>query len=199
MPIINQVVSGGGTTPTGKYQLLQIVKDDSDNTVGVVSGFHTDGDGVEYAVVCLPQYQQNGNFLSSATTITDLAQIIDNEIFECTDTATSNCTKILDFATANNYTSSAVSHCRSLSFVIDGVTYYGQLPNIQELIDIFIHRTDISTISGATIQVVNSSFWSSTQRINGNVWQIYRYGGVQANSMTYSDIALPVLEIPNAV
>ena len=39
--------------PTGKYSLLDRVVDDSNNSIGIVVGFHFDANDVEYAVVCL--------------------------------------------------------------------------------------------------------------------------------------------------
>uniref|UniRef100_UPI003865CADA hypothetical protein n=1 Tax=Methanobrevibacter sp. TaxID=66852 RepID=UPI003865CADA len=41
------------SAPTKKYNLLDRVKDDSNNEIGTVSGFFTDANNVEYAVVCL--------------------------------------------------------------------------------------------------------------------------------------------------
>lgn len=51
-------VSGGGS---GKYQLLQRISDDNGTGIGTVSGFFTDANNVEYAVVCLDaQYRISG-------------------------------------------------------------------------------------------------------------------------------------------
>lgn len=212
MAIINQVVSGGGSpAPSGKYQLLQRVKDDSNNEIGTVCGFHTDANNVEYAVVCLDaQYrsQPNWNFkyMSAYGEIPDLP--IYNSpmtVWSNTDTATFNCTKILDYATANGYTSTAVSHCRNQSFVIDGTTYYGQLPTIIELVKIFmnaatINAQDTSLSGGGSGKALQQAqYWSSCQYSGAYGFYMTTYGTTEVGSKTQnSTAAAPILELPNA-
>ena len=189
----------------GPYPLLSRVTDDSNNEIGTVCGYHTDANSVEYAVVCLDaQYRlASGQYLSSAGEVTGLALLSDQTVWGNTDTATSNCTKILDFAVAHGYTSSAVSHCRSKSFAIDGTTYYGQLPTIVELTDIFRNRTAINTKDTSASQysslVVPSATatWSSSQGSSTNGWAIFAGGGCNGtNFKTGGCFVVPVLEIP---
>lgn len=206
MPIINTVIAGGGTTPTGKYQLLQRVKDDSNNEIGTVCGYHTDANDVEYAVVCLDaQYRlSSGQYLSAKVAITGLALLADVTLWENPDTATSNCDKILAFIDGTEYTSSAVTHCRSKSFVIEGTTYYGQLPTIVELTDVFRNRTAINTKDTSASQysslVVpnNAITWSSSQYNSNNGWSANTTGVITNNSKSGNYFVLPILEIPNA-
>ena len=199
--------SGGGVTPTGKYQLLDRVKDDNNNEIGTVTGFHTDANNVKYAVVCLDaQYRQSGaQYLSADVAITGLATLQDQTLWENTDTATSNCDKILAFIDGTEYTSSAVTHCRSKSFVIEGTTYYGQLPTIVELTDIFMNRTAINTKDTSASQyssfVVPSAThaWSSSQPTGAsNGLYLRRDGTVTVITKSNKFFVLPVLEIPNA-
>ena len=51
---------------SGKYQLLQRIKDDTNTEIGTVSGFVKNSNDTEYAVVCLDaQYRTFGQFLSA--------------------------------------------------------------------------------------------------------------------------------------
>lgn len=194
--------------PTGKYTLLQRVKDDSNNEIGTVCGFHTDANNVEYAVVCLDaQYRlDSGDYLSSNVRITDLPVLENQSLWEDADTATSNCTKILDFAVANGYTSTGVSHCRSKSFVIEGATYYGQLPTIVELTDVFRSRTTINandptaTQYSSLIITTSTVCFSSSQGRTDTGWGIDQYGEIKNTfSKNYGRFIIPVLELPNAL
>ena len=207
MAIINQVVSGGSSpTPSGKYQLLQRVTDDNNNEIGTVCGFHTDSNSVEYAIVCLDaQYRlANGYYLSNQDAITGLAMYTDQSLWESTDTATSNCTKILDYATSGGYTSTAVSHCRSKSFTIDGTTYYGQLPTLVELVKVFMNRTAINTKDTSASQYsslivpTSSRVLSSTQRDASGGWIMNSTGNTFSYAKTLEALVFPILELPNA-
>lgn len=193
----------GGSS--GKYSLLQRISDDNNNEIGTVSGFFTDANNVEYAVVCLDaQYRlDSGQWSSSTGVVTDLPYYQNPTVWSSTETATFNTQKILDWCSANEYTSSACSHCRSKSFTIDDTTYYGQLPNIVELVDIFRRRiainsadTSASSYSSLIIPTENSC-WSSTQAFDYISFIIASAGEA---TVFYKDIdcfVIPVLEIPN--
>lgn len=198
----------GGTS--GKYQLLDRVKDDSNNEIGTVSGFFTDANDVEYAVVCLDaQYRATGVWCSSSTGVTNLPKYASWAMWEAKETATSNTGLILSYCTANNYTSSACTHCRSKSFVIDGVTYYGQMPNTLELCDICkhytylnSHDTSLSQYSSYRLGLTGSSdrVWASSQTNNSQAWTVYgSSGGIASSGKTGTYLTVPVLEIPNAI
>ena len=197
-------ISGGGSS--SKYQLLQRVTDDSNNEIGTVSGFFTDGNDVEYAVVCLDaQYRlDQGKYCGTSGPITNLPQYQNQSIYSATETATFNTQKILDFCTAQSTTSTACSHCRSKSFNIDGTTYYGQLPNIVELIDIFRRRVGINSADTSAnsypelIVPTDMNVWSSSQFSDGNAWCVYYYGGVNSLLKNETIEVFPILEIPNA-
>lgn len=193
-PVIN--VGGGSVTPSAKYKLLQRVSDDSNNEIGTVSGFFTDKNDVEYAVVCLDAIYRNSSaqWASATGDVTNMPLYDNWTIWEAPETATENTTLILA-----SKTSSACTHCRSKSFTIGGVTYYGQLPNIIELVDIARHRTAINAAdtSGGSITIAtNNDYWSSSQADSISGWCIYFTGNTGYNGMTTNSCVCPVLEIP---
>lgn len=195
-----------------KYQLLERIKDDNNNEIGTVSSFFTDANNIEYAVVCLDaQYRKSaGQYCSSQTAITDMPSYssgYSNWWYDnAKETGTINTQFILDYCTANGYTSSACTHCRSKSFTIDNVTYYGQLPNMREVFDIWANRVQIeSKDTSASSQSAlnfstNRSLLSSTQNSTTSCW--YFPG---ANSQIISSgksnycFVCPVLELPNVI
>ena len=187
--------------PTKKYNLLDRVKDDSNNEIGTVSGFFTDANNVEYAVVCLDaQYRlSSGQYLNTQVAITGLSQYSNLDFLETKETATFNTTATLNMS---GYTSSSCSHCRSQTFTIDGTTYYGQLPNIVELIDIFKNRTTINTADtsassySSLILANNKNVWSSTQYY-ANGYTLSGEGLVGYSTKSNNNFVIPVLEIPN--
>lgn len=208
------LLSSGGVTPTGKYQLLERIKDDSNNEIGTVCGFFTDANNEEYAVVCLDaQYRKDTAAWSSGNgAVTNLAEYsmngaaVDLIANTYTDTATSNCDKILSWCTAGGYTSAAVSHCRSKSFVIGGTTYYGQLPNLCELFYICANRAEISnadtsksSYSSLDIATLSNRTWSSSQYNSNYAWLINSYGSVINTNKANKYFVAPVLEIPNTL
>lgn len=189
----------------GGYNVLDRVKDDSDNDIGCVVGFHTDANNQKYAVVCInKQYRPADNtcqYLSSNTEVIGIPLYMSNMVWEAPETATFNCDKILAQATADNLTSSAVSVCRGISFVIGGTTYYGQLPTIFQLVNIMQLRTKINNSdpsqTGTNIGTGYAwSFWSSTQRYQTQAWQIGTNGNADYTSKTQGRAVVPVLEIP---
>lgn len=201
---IASIPSGGGGS--GKYQLLQRVKDDSNNEIGTVSGFFTDANDVEYAVVCLDaQYRLDmADWCSSNTAITDMPMYANQTMWSSKETATENTQYILDYCTANSYTSGACSHCRSKSFTIDGTTYYGQLPNIIEGCDILKHRVEINTLDtsassySSLVIPTDSAVWSSMQAAATGSFYFYMYGGIRSVSKFSNGFTIPVLELPNS-
>ena len=195
----------GGSS--GKYSLLERISDDSNNEIGTVCGFFTDANDVEYAVVCLDaQYRlARGTYCSNTSTaVTDLPMYSSWALWEAKETATFNTQKILDFCTAQSATSTACTHCRSKSFTIDGTTYYGQLPNIVELVDICKNYTAIQSADTSVSQYSSLGFprmsdrtWSSSQYDSNVGWCVSSYGNTLNNSKTTNYFVAPVLEIPN--
>lgn len=195
---------GGGSTD--KYKVGDVVKDDSNNDVGVVSGFFTDANNQKYAVVCLnAQYRlASGVWCIDQSTVTGLPTYDQTTWgpWEAKETATYNTQKILDFCTSSGATSTACSHCRTLSFTIEGQTYYGQLPNMIELNDIVrnhtaINTADITASSYTSVNFVTSkNAWSSSQNSSNNGWFANGNGYIGGNSKTNSWLVIPVLEIP---
>lgn len=208
MTIINSVCYSSGGGQSGKYKLLDRVKDDNNNEIGTVSGFFTDANDVEYAVVCLDaQYREASKvYCSKGALITDLPRYedcISAYWWSATDTATFNTQKILDYCTANGYTSSACTGCRSHYFTIDGTTYYGQLPNMREVFDISqnfvtLNSKDPSASGNPTKNFASAkNLWSSTQVDTTSEWYFNNTGYIYPNTKTWTNLACPVLEIPN--
>lgn len=207
------LLSSGGVTPTGKYQLLERIKDDSNNEIGTVSGFFTDANNVEYAVVCLDaQYRLasgTGKWCSDRSAVTNMPMYANSATAwwynNAKETATENTTLILDYCLSNNYTSAACSHCRSQSFTIGGITYYGQLPNMRELFDLWTHRADIESAdtSASTARTTNfstaRSLWSSSQYTSLAGWYLNNNGYIYYSNKDNTYMVAPVLEIPNTL
>lgn len=209
--VVGTYEGSGGGSDDGKYQLLQRISDDNNNEIGTVSGFFTDSNDVEYAVVLLDaQYRLAKGVYCSVTSpaVTNLPTYSNNKLWSNKDTATFNTQKILDFCAAKSGTSSACSHCRNKSFVIDGVTYYGQYPNINQMIDILRNRIALNaadTTAGSYSSLIipesgNNPYilGTSTQKYTGYSWAFFQ-GGTMENwvSDNYTMI-FPVLEIPNS-
>lgn len=200
---ISSIPSGGSG---GKYQLLQRISDDNGNEIGTVSGFFTDSNDVEYAVVCLDaQYRKDAFWISSSSAgiVTNLPIYQNQSLWETKETATFNTQKILDFCVKKSTTSPACSHCRSKSFMIDNIVYYGQLPNIVELVDIVrvkthINSLDISASDYASMILQDEFKGSSNQWGSSNCWIINNKGQVYDYGKTIGNLrVVPVLEIPN--
>ena len=205
-PVIN--VGGGSVTPSVKYKLLQRVSDDSNNEIGTVSGFFTDANDVEYAVVCLDAQYRNvrTKWCSNSGAVTDMPIYNSNYNLwwydNAKETATQNTQLILDYCSTQGYTSTACSHCRSQSFTIDGTTYYGQLPNMREVFDMWRHRVQIEQMDTSASSHSSTNFssarsiWSSSQGSSTYGCYLHTNGGVNLNLKTGNYFACPVLEIP---
>lgn len=194
--------SGGGGSG-GEYPLTRI-SDDNANEIGTAFMEFTDANGNKFKVVLLDQQYWSENLLWSSNTggVTDMPQYSYNTFWGyAKETATQNTQLILDWCLANNYTSAACEHCRSKSFVIDGTTYYGQLPNMPEVFEILKRFSD-------SIGIRQLQLWSSTQNSSSNVWvstnslgwpgsygdgSVFPRGKTQTAFKSYS---APVLELP---
>jgi hypothetical protein len=185
----------GGGGSTDKYKAGDIVKDDSNTAIGTISGFKTDANNVSYAVCCLNgSYRGNGEYYESKVAITNMPMYSDHQtVWSNKETATFNTDCIL----AMSGTSSACNLCRAASFVINGVTYYGQFPTLDELVDIFKNRIIINSqdSSGSNPIPTGKEVWSSTQSSSYGGWYIGINGVTTANK-NYSFFVCPVLEIP---
>ena len=188
------------------YKVGDRVKDDSNNDVGMVSGFFTDANDQKYAVVCLNAVDRllEGYYLGSSDNVNDIPNYTNLAVWSAPETATTNTTAIL--ATG---TSSACTHCRSKAYTIGGVAYSGQLPNIAELVDIFrmrikINADDPTASSYPTLIIPDGSaggatgnWLSSTQQNSYNMWRTTLDGNIQSGTKTQRNFRVaPVLEIP---
>lgn len=179
------------------YKVGDIVYNDSNTAIGTISGFKTDANDNRYAVCCLNgSYRGTGYFYSSTSiAIPDMPVYSNLTIWTNKETATTNTNYILAAAGS----STACNLCRSASAVINSVTYYGQLPTIDELVDIFRNRDIINSqdTSGVNSLPTSTVTWSSTQYNNSNLsWCVSNNGGVYSYQKNQDHFVCPVLEIP---
>lgn len=205
------MVISKGTAPSGKYNLLDRIKDDNNNEIGTVSGFFTDANDVEYAVVCLDAQYRNAStqWCSDRNTVTNMPVYSSNYNLwwydNAKETATQNTQLILDYCSAGSFTSTSCSHCRSQSFTIDGTVYYGQLPNMKEVFDMWRHRVQIEQMDTSASSHSSTNFssarsiWSSSQYADRYGLVLSNIGPVGQYNKTNSYFACPVLELPNAL
>lgn len=201
-------VPSGGPASHKKYNLLDRVREDvQGDTIGTVVGFHIDANDVEYAIVALDAAYRlaNGQYLSSNSSVTNLPQYTNADVYGARETATFNCDKIMDWVNdATGRSSTAVEHCRSKSFTIAGDTYIGQLPTLMELLKVLEFRETVNTADptatdNPTLVVPNATaMWSSSQYGNAFGWYITSGGNPFTNKGT-NCFVLPILEIPNAI
>lgn len=214
--IVTVNVSGSSTNNRLFNINDRVFPDNEENSIGTVSSFFVDGNGIEYAVVCLDStYRlasaqwENPNSWEAITNLPQYGNRFTAAFGNGSETATFNNQKILDWeATYTSYTHPAVSHCRSKSFVINGVTYYGQLPNICELSSIWFNAyklslldpTESSAANDVKLQQMRSvNSWSSSQYDNSSDWCLNSYGGSGSMLKDEKCFVCPVLEIPNVV
>lgn len=188
-----------------KHNVGDVVKDDSNNDVGVVSGFFTDSNNQEYAVVCLNAVDRldQGLVMSvNNSPVSGIPEYTSQLVWSAPETATTNTDAILTQCTTSGYTSSACTHCRSKSFTIGGVTYYGQLPNLNELSQIYSLGTLInsqdSTASTYPTRVIGFGITTASSNLynSSNCWDIFRDGRATWDYKNQDFFVVPVLEIP---
>jgi len=187
--------SGGGSTPSGTTDVpLTRISDDGGNEIGTHYMNFQDGNGNTFKVIVLDfQYTTTWkNLCSNSGAITNMplySNLLSSNNMLAKETATQNTQVILDWCSANGFTSQACTHCRSQSFTIGGVTYYGQLPNSLEALFI-----------GKNYPFFNppyaNSFWSSTQYNSSNGLYMSSGGYLSTMGKTGSQGVFPVLEIP---
>lgn len=194
--------------PTSSEFQLTRFKDDTNTEIGTHYMNFTDGNGNEYKVILLDAKYRNdsaqwcSNYAVAVTNMPLYNDNFTNWWYNGSESATENTQLILDYCTTNGYTSTACSHCRSKSFIINGTTYYGQLPNMREVFDIWRHRADIESMDTSASSHSSTNFssarylWSSTQYSGMNGWNTYNTGSISNNIKTANIFACPVLEIP---
>ena len=198
--------SGGGGSGTRDVTLTR-VSDDNGNEIGTWYMNFQDGNDNIFKVILLDaQYRlASAQWCSySSKTVTNLPQysnLVTSNIWVATETATFNTQKILDFCTSGGYTSSSCSHCRSMSFTIDGVIYYGQLPNWLQVLYLAKHYNDFDTLDTSASSQSSLNFsssrdiWTSSQYNMSYGYSLRTYGYI-TDSKTINHFVAPVLEIP---
>lgn len=201
------IKEGGGGTGTRDVPLTRI-SDDNGNEIGTWYMNFVDGSGNEYKVIWLDAQYRNDStqWCSDTHTVMNMpvyssslnAWWYDNAM----ETATQNTQLILDYCSADSFISTSCSHCRSQSFTIDGTTYYGQLPNMREVFDMWRHRVQIEQMDTSASSHSSTNFssgrgiWSSSQCGRTSGWFLDTIGYATGSNKTNSYFACPVLEIP---
>lgn len=199
--------SGGGGSGTRDVPLTR-VSDDNNNEIGTWYMNFVDGNNNEYKVIVLDAQYRNAStqWCSKTSTVTNMPIYDSNYNLwwydNAMETATQNTQLILDYCSAGSFTSTSCTHCRSQSFTIDGTTYYGQLPNMREVFDMWRHRVQIEQMDTSASSHSSTNFssarsiWSSSQ--HGSYYGFYLYTqGVASSNIKVADYsACPVLEIP---
>lgn len=200
-------IPSGGTTDVP----LTRISDDNGNEIGTwYMNFVDANDNVFKVVLLDAQFRLNrGKWCSNTTSaVTDMplySNLRTSNVWESEETATQNTQLILDFCNAQSFTSTACSHCRSKYFIINGITYYGQLPNVPEMCEIAkkYNRLEELDISSSEYPLVNftesRTIWTSNQRANNSGWNLggsNNYGYLTSNTKNVDYLICPVLEIP---
>lgn len=198
---------GGGGSGTTDVPLTRF-KDDNNNEIGTHYMNFEDANGNIYKVILL-----DAQYRTASTQWCDEVVVVTNmPIYDFSynlwwydnakETATQNTQLILDYCSAEDYTSTACSYCRSQSFTINGTTYYGQLPNMREVFDMWRHRVQIEQMDTSASSHSSTNFssarniWSSTQDSKFSSWGLSIDGYVSYINKTSNLFACPVLEIP---
>lgn len=202
---IATIPSGGGSVT------LERIKDDSNNEIGTYFMDYTDSNNNKYKVVALDAQYRNSSvkWSSGNGDVTNMPLYNDYTVAfwndEGRESATTNTQNILNWCDAKGYTSTSCSHCRSKSFVINGITYYGQVPNLKEMLGIITNRVRINSMdttasSYTTLNLATRHSWTVSLQYNGSYgWCLGSAGEVYFYNKTTTNLYVcPVLEIPNS-
>ena len=198
--------TGGGSSGTSDVPLTRVT-DDNNNEIGTWFMNFLDGNGNLYKVVLLDAQYRNSStqWCSDTNKVTNMpsySSISASNVWEAKETATQNTQMILNYCNIGGYTSTACSHCRSKSFTIGGVTYYGQLPNILEETYLAKHYHEFDSMDTSAGSNPSTSFrsarsmWASSQGGTTTGWYVSGMCTVISGSKSNNNFACPVLEIP---
>lgn len=200
--------SGGGGGGSSEDVPLMRISDDNGNEIGTHYMNFEDANGNIFKVIALDAQYRNAStqWCSDRNTVTNMPMYNFNYNLwwydNAMETATQNTQLILDYCSTKGYTSTSCSHCRSKSFTINGTNYYGQLPNMREVFDMWRHRVQIEQMDTSASSHKSTNFssarsiWSSSQCSSTNGWYLNSSGSVGNSFKATSNFACPVLEIP---
>ncbi len=201
-------VNVSGSTPNFTIEVpLARFSDDTNTEIGTHYMNFVDANNNKYKVILLDARYRNSSAqwcsnTSAVTGLPDYGTLAPTNPWEAKETATQNTQLILDFCSANGYTSTACTHCRGKSFVVDGVTYYGQLPSSVEILYLARHYTQFDALddsgSGHSSKMFGTSrtIWSSTQINRTTGARLNSGGALNSTTKTSNLFVAPVLEIP---
>ena len=208
--IVSPVIVNGSSTPSGTTDVpLTRISDDNGNEIGTWYMNFEDANGNVFKVVLLDAQYRNAstqwiNVSASIINMPSYSDLKNSNIWEAKETATQNTQLIVDHCRSKYSSSSACNHCRSKSFIIGGITYYGQLPNYVEVNYIAKHynQFDVLDISASSQSSLNFSsaraMWTSSQYSGSYCWGMGTSGILSNTSKTNPNtnyFACPVLEI----
>ena len=180
-----------------KYNLLDRVSIDNGTEIGTVSGFFTDANDIEYAIVCLDAFHRtHTSILNSQVTISQLQKYANLSVWRSKNTGKEN----TDFIQL--YGSPAADWCVNRFYEISGINYYAVIPNILELIDIYKNKQAIKQLDPTEIDYPNNALfddmitYSSTGYNDTSNWGLSWDGLTFFFNLTEIHFVIPILEIP---
>lgn len=203
----SQLATNIATIPSnGEAFPLARFKNDSKKVIGTHFCNFIDGNGNKYKVILLDAKYRAASlpWCSNASTVTNLplySNMVSSNLWNAGETATANTQLIIDYCTANGYTT-ACTHCRSKSFTIGGVKYYGQLPNAVEALEIAKNYNALESMDTTASSYSDTNFstartiWSSSQYSSSSGWFVGSTARMDYTTKTNEYLACPVLEIP---
>lgn len=198
MSIMQTVIQGGGTTAK-KYSLWQRIKDDNNADVGIVVGFVFDDNNQEYAVIALDAKNRSSSskYMTTSVDVSGASHPQGADVYKTQRLATPYCDLILG-ATS----SPAISFCREKTFLIDGVSYSGQLPTLPEVLFIaggkdIINNLDPTATDYPSLVIAYTFDALSCLQYNSSFSWVVSGSKTTAASKTTSSFVFPILEIPN--
>lgn len=197
--------SGGGSGTTDVE--LTRFKDDNNNEIGTHYMNFEDANGDTYKVILLDAQYRNASaqWLSDLSDVTNMplySNLKSSNVWEAKELATTNTQLILDYCAARGYTSTACSHCRSQSFTVGGVTYYGQFPNMIELIYLAKHYNEFDSLDTSASSYSSTNFSSNRNILSSSQYNTYGCWYLNSSAIAINTgkkgnyFVCPVLEIP---
>lgn len=203
---IGNIDTGGGSSGTIDVDLTRF-RDDTGTEIGTHYMNFMDANDNLYKVILLDARFRlaSGQFCSDLHRITNMPSYLslaESNIWEAKETATQNTQLILNHCSAGGFTSTGCSHCRSCSFTIGGVVYYGQMLNMIELSYVAKHYNEFDTMDTSASSSSSTNFnrsrdiWSSSQYSSALGFYLDTNGTTSAASTDCNHFVCPVLEIP---
>lgn len=176
-----------------------------------VAGFWTDGNGQRYAVVVADAQYRSGHQLWSTVQVDTLLPnyIYAADVLAAGESGTWNTDTILNNYTATDYPAFNIAR-NACTVSVDNKTFESCLPNVAELLMIWLDRAALDTYDTTLTDYPNNSLsswniggdsssrcWASNEYSSGYAWE-YRGKGETGDNQKYRWYwgILPIIEIP---